>query len=53
MNNKYFFSALGGTPKHAHLFIKSQKDQIGYLDPHKVLKAAASEEELLSASKEE
>ena len=42
MNNKYFFSALGGTPKHAHLFLKSKNGQIGFLDPHKTLNAAAT-----------
>ncbi len=42
MNNKYFFGALGGTPKHAHFFVKSVNNQIGYLDPHKTLSAAVS-----------
>lgn len=46
MNSKHFFAALGGTPKHAHLFLKNRKQQIGFLDPHKVLKAAKTEEEL-------
>ena len=40
MNSKYFFAALGGTPKHAHLFLKSANNSIGYLDPHKTLRAA-------------
>ena len=40
MNSKYFFAALGGTPKYAHLFLKSVNNQIGYLDPHKTLKSA-------------
>ncbi len=44
MNNKYFFAALGGTPKHAHLFLKFKKNQIGYLDPHKCLSAANNEQ---------
>ena len=48
MNNKYFFAALGGTPKHAHLFLKSNKNQIGFLDPHKTLTAAANKEELVA-----
>lgn len=48
MNSKFFFAALGGTPKHAHLFLKSKKGQIGYLDPHKVLKTATSQEDLFS-----
>ena len=52
MNSKFFFAALGGTPKHAHLFLKSAKGQIGYLDPHKVLKTAKSEEELYSKEEE-
>ena len=43
MNNKYFFCALGGTPKHAHLFLKSKGNQIGFLDPHKTLSAAINE----------
>lgn len=52
MNSKYFFAALGGTPKHAHLFLKSKKKEIGFLDPHKVLKAAATEQELWSKEPE-
>jgi hypothetical protein len=46
MNCKYFVAALGGTPKHAHLFLKSKGSQIGFLDPHKTLKAAVDEEDL-------
>jgi cysteine protease ATG4 len=47
MTSKYFFSALGGTPKHAHLFLKVNEKKIGYLDPHKTTKAPSNEEELL------
>lgn len=47
MKSKYFFAILGGTPKYAHLFLKVKGDYLGYLDPHKTLKAAESEEELL------
>lgn len=46
MRSKYFFSALGGTPKHAHLFFKIVDNKIGYLDPHKTTKAPGDEEEL-------
>lgn len=47
MGSKHFFSALGGTPKHAHLFLKTADNKIGFLDPHKTTKAPADEEELL------
>ena len=40
MNSKYFFAILGGTPKYAHLFLKTNGEYLGYLDPHKTLKAA-------------
>jgi hypothetical protein len=43
MQNKYFFCALGGTPKHAHLFLKAINQKIGYLDPHSTKKAAVDE----------
>lgn len=33
---------MGGTPKHAHLFMKIKDNLIGYLDPHKTNKAAAN-----------
>lgn len=46
MGCRYFFSALGGTPKHAHLFLTTSDNKIGYLDPHKTTKAPADEEEL-------
>ena len=42
MKSKYFFAAMGGTPKHAHLFVKNVGNQIGYLDPHNTRKAAIS-----------
>jgi hypothetical protein len=48
MKSKFFFSALGGTPKHAHLFLKVVDNKVGYLDPHKTTKAPATEEELLN-----
>jgi hypothetical protein len=47
MRNKFFLCALGGTPKHAHLFLETVDNKVGYLDPHKTTKAASSEEELL------
>ena len=43
MRNKFFLCALGGTPKHAHLFLKISDNKVGYLDPHKTTKAASSE----------
>jgi hypothetical protein len=43
MSNRFFFAALGGTPKHAHLFVQIKDKMIGYLDPHKTSKAASTE----------
>jgi hypothetical protein len=43
MESKYFFSVLGGTPKYAHLFLKTNGEYMGYLDPHSTNKAANSE----------
>jgi hypothetical protein len=43
MRNKFFLCALGGTPKHAHLFLKVSDNKVGFLDPHKTTKAASSE----------
>jgi hypothetical protein len=42
IENPFFFAAMGGTPKHAHLFLKVKDNLIGYLDPHKTNKAAAN-----------
>ena len=44
MQNKHFFCALGGTPKHAHLFLTCKDQKVGYLDPHTTKKAAISED---------
>jgi hypothetical protein len=43
MQSKYFMCALGGTPKHAHLFLQVADNKVGFLDPHKTTRAAASE----------
>lgn len=48
MSNRFFYAAMGGTPKHAHLFLKVKERQIGYLDPHKTHKAAVNENDLLA-----
>ena len=34
MQNKYFSSIMGGTPKHAHLIVDYDQGYFGYLDPH-------------------
>lgn len=34
MENKYFVSIMGGTPKHAHLIMDYEQGYFGYLDPH-------------------
>ncbi len=34
MQNKYFASIMGGTPKHAHLIVDYDQGYFGYLDPH-------------------
>lgn len=38
MGNPYFNSILGGTPKHAHLFLKYSDGYLGFLDPHRTQK---------------
>lgn len=43
MRTKFFLCALGGTPKHAHLFLQTADNRVGYLDPHKTTRAASSE----------
>lgn len=52
MQNKFFLCTLGGTPKHAHLFLQTSDNRVGYLDPHKTTKAASTEEELLKREAE-
>ena len=52
MGHRHFFAALGGTPKHAHLFLAARDNKIGYLDPHKTTRAPADEEELLKREAE-
>ena len=32
MRNKFFLCALGGTPKHAHLFLKVSDNKVGFLE---------------------
>ena len=34
MENKYFVSIMGGTPKYAHLIMDYEQGYFGYLDPH-------------------
>jgi hypothetical protein len=43
MTMKFFFAAMGGTPKHAHLFVQCKGKEIGYLDPHSTSSAVATE----------
>lgn len=52
MRSKFFLCALGGTPKHAHLFLQTSDNRVGYLDPHKTTRAAKSEEELFQRESE-
>lgn len=46
--SRYFSSIMGGRPKYAHLFYgyNHEKRRFRFLDPHKTLKAIASEKEL-------
>ena len=52
MKSRFCFCVLGGTPRHAHLFLKESQGYLGYLDPHETRKAAQTEEELLQHMRE-